>query len=78
MGSVRLHHAVDAEDAFENKRKYGHVELSSQKIVGFIELADIVCAIVGREGDAGQNDLGAGGSECRYDAVEVGPCVSDS
>jgi len=78
MCPVRLHHAVDPEDTLEKKREHGNVELFGEQVVVLIELTDVVCAVVGRERDAGQNNLGPACNERRYDAVEVGPSVGDT
>ena len=45
--------------------------------VGGVELVDVVRAVVGREGDAGEGDFGAAGFEGADDLVEVGAGVGD-
>ena len=57
VGPVGLHHAGDAVDALEQKGKHGDVVLLGEQRVGCVELLDVVGAVVGREGDAGEHDL---------------------
>ena len=78
MGVVGLHHAVDAEDASEEKGKKGDVVFLCEQGVGLVELLDVVGAVVGRKGDAGEDDLGSARLEGADDLVEVGAGVFDA
>ena len=60
VGAVALHHAGDSEDVLEQEGQQGDVVLLGQKSVGVGELVDVVGAVVGGQGDAGEDDLGAG------------------
>jgi hypothetical protein len=49
----------------------GHAVLCCDEAVGFVEGFDVVGTIVGREGDAGEDDLAAGVDEGGDDGVEI-------
>ena len=57
VGAVGLHHAGDAVDVLEQEGKHGDAVLPGEQGVGLVELADVVGAVVGREGDAGEGDV---------------------
>jgi len=78
VGSVVLHHAVNSIDVLEEEGKQGDVVLLGEQGVGLVELADVVGAVVGREGDAGEDDFGSAGLEGGDDLVEVGAGVFDA
>ena len=75
--TVGLHHSGDAVDVLEQEGKQGNAVLPGEDGVGLVELADVVGAVVGREGDAGEGDLDAGALERGDDEVEVGASVCD-
>ena len=60
VGLVALHHAGGAVDVIEQKGQKGDVVFLREDGVGLVELADVVGAVVGREGDAGESDFDAG------------------
>ena len=78
MGSVGLHHAIDAEDAFEEKWEQGDIVFLCKQCVGVVELLDVVGAVVGRKRDSGEDHLGSAGFESGDDLVEVGAGVFDA
>jgi hypothetical protein len=69
--SIGLHTACRAVDALEQKGKQGHVILPGQQRIGLIELADVICTVIRREGDAGEHHLDACAFERRDDVIEV-------
>ena len=73
---VALHHAGDAVDVLEQEGKHGDAVFLCEQAVGLVELADVVGAVVGREGDAGEGDLDAGVLQRGDDGVEIGAGVS--
>lgn len=77
MGLVALHHAVDAEDAFEEEGEHGNVVFFREEGVGVVELFDVVGAVVWRKRDAGDNDFGSAGFEGGDDFVQIGTGVFD-
>lgn len=72
MGVVRLHGAGDAVDALKDEGQKGDAELFGERGVHGVEAGDVVFSVVGRKGDAGEGDVGAGGLELADDAGEVG------
>ena len=78
VGAVVLHHAVYSIDSFEKEGEQGDVVLLREQGVGLVELADVVGAVVGREGDAGEDDFGSAGLEGGDDLVEVSAGVFDT
>lgn len=78
MGSVGLHHSIDAEDAFEDKGQERNLIFFCEQGVGVGELLDVVGAVVGWEGDACEDDPGSAGLESGDDFVEVGAGVFDA
>lgn len=78
VGAVGLHHAIDAEDALEEEGEEGDVVFMGEQGVGGLELLDVVGAVVGWEGNAGEGDFGAGGFEAGEDLVEVAAGVFDA
>ena len=78
VGAVSLHHAVYSVDSLEKEGEQGDVVLLGEQGVGFVELADVVGAVVRWEGDAGEDDFGSAGVQGRDDFVEVGAGVFDA
>ena len=58
VGVVVLHHAGDPEDVLEEEGQQWDVIFFGEQGVGFVELLDVVGAVVGGEGDAGEDDFG--------------------
>ena len=84
VGVVTLHHAVHVEDSLEQEWEQGDVVLFGEQGVGGVELVDVVGAVVGRKGDAGEDDpdscgraAGAAGFEGGDDLVEICAGVCD-
>ena len=61
VGVVGLHVAGDAVDVLEDEGKEGDVVLLREGGVHGVEFFDVVGAVAGREGDAGEDDFGAAG-----------------
>ena len=72
MGGVFLHVAGDVVDVFEEEGEERYVVLLREGGVHGVEFFDVVGAVAGGEGDAGEDDFGAAGLELREDAGEVG------
>ena len=68
---VVLHHAVNAVDPFQKEWEQGHLIFFGEQDVGLVELPDVIGPVVGRKGDAGEDDTGTAGFECADDLVEV-------
>ena len=77
MGVVGLHHAADPVGSLENEGEHGDVVFLRQQSVGFVELPDVVGAIVWREGNSGENYFCSAGFKCGDDLVEIGAGVVD-
>ena len=77
VGAVGLHHSGDAVDVLEEEGKHGDAVFFGEDGVGLVELADVVGAVVWREGDAGEGDASAGVLQGGDDMVEVGAGVCD-
>lgn len=77
VGAVGLHHSGDAEDSLEEKGEKGELVFFGNDGIGVVELMDVVGAIVGRQGNAGEGDGGSAPFEFGDDAVEVGAGVGD-
>lgn len=71
VDAVGLHAAGNAIDVLEQKRQQRHMILPGQESVGFVELPDVVRAIVGRKCDAAQHHLDARMLERRDNAIEI-------
>ena len=78
MGVVALHHAVYAENSFEEEGQEWDVVFFGDEGVGLVELLDVVRAVVGWESDAGEGYFGAAGFEGGDDLVEIGSGVFDA
>jgi len=78
VGIIFLHHAGDAEDAFEKKGQHGDTILFGEQGVGCVEACDVVGAVVGWERDAGEDDGDFAGFEGGYDLIEIGAGVFDA
>lgn len=74
---VGLHHSVYAVDALEEEGEHRDVMLLCEQGVGFVELFDVVGAIVRREGDSGKRNLDVACLKRGDDFVEVGAGVLD-
>ena len=61
VGAVALHHSFYSEDVLEEEGEQGDVVFVADDGVGVGELFDVVGAVVGWEGDAGEDDFGAAG-----------------
>jgi hypothetical protein len=77
VGAVALHHSWNSEDVLEEEWEQGYVVFVANDGVGVGELFDVVGAVVGGEGDAGEDYFGAAGFEGLDDVVEVGAGVGD-
>ena len=74
---VWLHEAGDTVDLVEDEGEHGDFVLVGEQDVGLVELADVVAAVAGRDGDAGEGEGETGGFELADDAVEVAAGVGD-
>ena len=72
VGVVGLHVAGDAVDVFEDEGQEADAVLLGKGGVHGVEFCDVVGAVVGGEGDAGEDYFGAGLLELVDDAREVG------
>ncbi len=72
VGGVVLHVAGDAVDVFEEEGEEAEVVLACEGGVHGVEFFDVVGAVVGGEGDAGEDNLGAGFLELVDHGGEVG------
>ena len=61
VGVVGLHAAGDTVDAFEEEGKEADVVLPRESGIHGVEFFDVVGAVAGGEGDAGEDDLDAAG-----------------
>jgi len=75
VSAVGLHHAGDAVNILEQEGKHGDAVTAGQQGVGLVELADVVGAVVWREGDAGEGNFGPGTLQGGDDLAEVGAGV---
>ena len=78
VGVVALHHAGRAVDVLQEEGQQAGRGTSLRGSVGLVELLDVVGAVVGREGDAGEGDLDPRFLEGGDDGVEVGAGVFDA
>ena len=72
VGGVFLHVAGDVVDVFEEEGQEADVVLLGERGVHGVEFFDVVGAVAGGEGDAGEDDFGTAGLELREHAGEVG------
>lgn len=77
MGAIGLHHSVNPIDSLEEKREHRHAILLREQGIGRIELFDVIRAVVWRQRDSCERDLGAAGLECGNNFVEIGARVLD-
>jgi hypothetical protein len=75
VGGVFLHVAGDTVDVLEEEGEERHVVLLRECRVDGDELGDVVLAVVGREGDAGEGYLCAGMLEVLDHLGDVGFCL---
>ncbi len=66
VGVIGLHHALHAVDVVEQEGQHGHFVLTGQRGVVAGEALDVVRAVVGRQRDAGEDDLDA----CRLEGLD--------
>ena len=69
VGGVGLHVTGDAVDVLEEEGEEGDVIFFRERGVHGVEFFDVVGAVIGGEGDAGEGDLGAAGLELVDDAI---------
>ena len=77
MDAVVLNSAGDGVDVGVELGQERHAEFCRDEAVGFVELLDVVGAVVGREGDAGEDDFAAGLEQGGDDGGEVAARVGD-
>ena len=77
VDAVVLNGAGNGVDAGVEHGEQGDVEFGGGETVGFVELVDVVGAVVGRQGDAGEDHLAVGGEQGGEDGVEVAARVGD-
>jgi hypothetical protein len=77
VDAVGLHAASSAVDILKQKGKQGYVILLSQRCVDFIELADVIRAVVRRQGDPAEHDLCSRVPQSGDDLIEILPCAVD-
>ena len=71
MDAVVLNGAGDRVDAGVQLRQQGHVILCRDQPVGFIKLADVVGAVVGGQGNAGEENPAVSAEQGADDGVEI-------
>jgi hypothetical protein len=71
VDAVVLHHAGLVVDVLEQEGQQGDAIFAGEQGVGVVDLADIVWAVVGRQGYAGEKDLDARLGEGGDDCVEI-------
>ena len=72
VGVVGLHVAGGAVDVLEEEGDEGDAIFFREGGVHGVKFFDVVGAVVGGEGDAGEGDVGSVGLELMEDAIEVG------
>jgi hypothetical protein len=77
VDSVVLNGAGDGVDVSVELGQERNVEFGGEEAIGFVELLDVVGAVVGREGNAGEDDFAAGLEQGGDDGVEVAARVGD-
>jgi len=78
VGSVLLHHAINAVDAFKEEGEKRDGVLLGEQGVGLLELVDVVRAVVGREADAGESEGDLAPFQLREYGVEIRAGVFDA
>lgn len=71
VDSVGLHGVGNGVDVVEDEGQQRHVELFGGKYVGLVDGLNVVLAVVGREGDAGECNFDTGVLQRGDDFVEV-------
>jgi hypothetical protein len=77
VNAVGLHAACSAIDVLKQKGEQGDVILLRQRCVDFVELADVVRAVVRRQGDAAEHDLRSRVLQPRDNLIEILACAID-
>jgi hypothetical protein len=77
VDAVGLHAASSAVDILKQKGEQGHVILLSQQCVDFVELADVIRAVVRRQGDAAEHDLCSRVPQGGDNLIEILACAVD-
>jgi hypothetical protein len=77
VDAVGLHAASSSVDILKQKGEQGHVILLSQRCVDFIELADVVRAVVRRQRDAAEHDLCSRVPQGGDNLIEILACAVD-
>lgn len=77
VDAIVLDGAGNGVDAGIEFGQQGHVILCRNQPVGLIKLTNVVGAVIGRKGDAGEEDLAAGVDQSGDDGVEVAACGVD-
>ncbi len=71
MDAVGLDGAGDVDEVFVEHGHEGGVVLGGEIAEDLLEGVDVIAAVVGRQGDAGQQDLDVSGFERGEDGVEI-------
>ena len=77
VDAVGLHAASSAVDILKQKGEQGHVILLSQQCVDFVELADVIRAVVRRQRDAAEHDLCSRVPQGGDNLIEILACAVD-
>jgi hypothetical protein len=77
VDAVGLHAASGAVDILKQKGEQGHVILLSQRCVDFVELADVVGAVVRRQRDAPEHDFCSCVPQGGDNLIEILACAVD-
>jgi len=77
VDAVILNGAGDGVDVGVELGQERHAESGGDEAVGLIELLDVVGAVVGRKGDAGEDDFASGLEQGGDDGGEVAARVGD-
>src|ERR1700679_31935 len=77
VDAVGLHAASGAVDILKQKGEQRYVILLSQQCVDFVELADVIRAVVRRQRDAAEHDLCSRVPQGRDNLIEILACGVD-
>jgi hypothetical protein len=75
--AIGLHAAGNAINVLEQEGKHWHTIFAGQRDINFVELADVIRAVIGRQRNTAEHNLGACVLERRDDPVEVLPGAFD-